>query len=1407
MPDYDLTRLGTDEFENLSQALLKKIIGSGTITFGSGPDGGREATYSGSAPYPSPSERWSGEWVFQAKFYDIPRISPDAARRNVLSDLQSELEGIARRGGCDNYVLITNAALSSVAGSGSHDRIAKEIAPNFSETIKHVHVWGSDEVSRFLDVFPEVRVAYLHYLTPGDLIASLLRGDQPPDTRATAVRLFLATSFSGEEKVQLDQAGEAEEDQLRLRDVYIDLEVELDKPHLITDEQWRSSGSAYEPGEAISSSGFLMNPDLRKVVLIGGPGEGKSTIGQYVSQVHRAALLGNWSALCLDISHFPKLPRIPFRVVLKDYADWVSRHGAPDANQLSAQGGDANLDSYLADEIARGSSRDVTAEDVQDVLSENPCLLILDGLDEVTDQSLRRVVLQEAHAFINRCEVVLGSNLQVIATTRPSSYFDEFERKDFVHVRLSRLSPEKVAEYVDKWVHAKDLNEPKGRRLKEIITESYADPQIRALMNTPLQVTILILIVQTGGTPPRQREALFDEYLEIVYKRERAKARSIIQTEKELLFGLHQYIGFILQSRAGQASRTSSVLKEDEYIDHVRKYLQLNDPYSAGAEREKQVDLIVREARERFVLIVELQDGAFGFELRSLQEFFAAGHLTDSATGSGQRFSRFRAVAPWAHWRNTTLFFAGRIGRTCKGEAANILEECKNIDRTGPDELIRRGSWLALELGAESVFVPNRPMQMSILEYGLSIVEHDLSQDVADRVLGILGELPAADIRDLVSPALDQMLRTLKPPYTDVCLRILHGLQGDVEAVRDALVRDRDEFARGSHALQLALDFCVDPEWVVRMSASFDWSEYTPVIAQMAELAVSDPEYFRGVCETGGMFGIDVEAILESIFKGQAFGAFRPSVEQRPWSLAGHVDVVLMSVEIMRLLKSLEEISERMLLDRKYEVREVGYPGASFRGEEIQTSILERAVNVVTQRCENPAVLWQALTDDEVPILTRAVLWVLRFVIEDVDRGDLDDFVRFVRDYATPESTPSELLIDFADVPPPHFRFTLASLLASTTDADIDFDPGAFLGTEGSSKWFASWEAILTELRSRFKDEWNLVALFGPAALGEEAGSDVEAIARKTTGLSLDEAMMLLRGALSIDPSDRALDSQTVKRVLEIGLKPSQSFHRNSRSLTVNIVCWWDWSDRDQDWGCVADVLEDAAKRDDIDPKLLMTLTLSLGRVLDLPPTVVRAVLSRVDSPSIGFFVPRIELASASVTKALSAWIDIASDSEDPLGANAARAATALFHSISRRVLSRDQSFRSHPEAQEAMRRWLPYLGTDEVRSTAAVAALRCTDLNLVQDVKGLGDQLWQGVLRHQADDSAEIWIQSIEKVVPPTEEVKRAEWEEALTQLLREENLDRPMRQALLRQLEATVAASVVPSLEAEPSLGLPVQ
>ena len=231
-------------------------------------------------------------------------------------------------------------------------------------------------------------------------------------------------------------------------------------------------------------------------------------------------------------------------------------------------------------------------------------------------------------------------------------------------------------DYALKWSIVRKLAEEKAKRLEVTIEECLRDHQISLLMTTPLQVTILILIINSGGTPPRQREALFDEYLEVIYKREKAKGLGIIKSEKELLIGLHKFVGYLLHEESTKARTSSAAFPRPMYDTIVLQYLRGNDPYSPDAEIRTEWKAITVDAGERLVLLVESPANIFGFELRSIQEFFAACYLADTAQDTTQRYDRFSTIAYYPHWRNVALFFAGRVGRSYPGEAANIVEAC-----------------------------------------------------------------------------------------------------------------------------------------------------------------------------------------------------------------------------------------------------------------------------------------------------------------------------------------------------------------------------------------------------------------------------------------------------------------------------------------------------------------------------------------------------------------------------------------------------------------------------------------------------------------------------------------------------------------------------------------------------------
>ena len=77
MHDYPLEELGPRAFEQLAVALSVKVLGPGVEAFGSGPDGGREATYTGPVNWSATSGFGNGSWngyvVIQAKQRGFPQ--------------------------------------------------------------------------------------------------------------------------------------------------------------------------------------------------------------------------------------------------------------------------------------------------------------------------------------------------------------------------------------------------------------------------------------------------------------------------------------------------------------------------------------------------------------------------------------------------------------------------------------------------------------------------------------------------------------------------------------------------------------------------------------------------------------------------------------------------------------------------------------------------------------------------------------------------------------------------------------------------------------------------------------------------------------------------------------------------------------------------------------------------------------------------------------------------------------------------------------------------------------------------------------------------------------------------------------------------------------------------------------
>jgi hypothetical protein len=354
--DYRLEGLSPRIFEHLVQALAQGEITSTVTPFGDGPDGGREAAFDGETHYREGSSCWAGTGVIQAKFLSRPR---DSKRDGAW--IRSQLDKELTRYGQDNrqlpdyYILATNVTLTPASG-GTKDaiiNILKKFVRQYN--LKGFDIWDYDKLRVFLDRNTEIRRSYAAWITPGDVLYELaehLKGSRRDYYKL--INKYLQRELLSDQYAKLEQAGHSGDDAIPLAQVFIDLPttdhpLSIDDPVDTRSDQLlfvrttiEDAGLSFKPSQlsdakttSVASAHRHSRPG--RYVLIGGPGQGKTTIGQFICQIFRAALLqdvpkANVSPDVMPVAEGfrrlweqaiepqPRSRRIPYRVVLSEFA-------------------------------------------------------------------------------------------------------------------------------------------------------------------------------------------------------------------------------------------------------------------------------------------------------------------------------------------------------------------------------------------------------------------------------------------------------------------------------------------------------------------------------------------------------------------------------------------------------------------------------------------------------------------------------------------------------------------------------------------------------------------------------------------------------------------------------------------------------------------------------------------------------------------------------------------------------------------------------------------------------------------------------------------------------------------------------------------------------------------------------
>jgi hypothetical protein len=755
---YDLARLGEQEFEDLSQALALCLLGDGVKVFGLGPDGGREAEFEGNFKYPDPSSEgsWSGYGILQAKYKynsaDTGRNVPWLKKviKDELDRWSLRASGLSK-GATRKYLKIpdyiifaTNVELSGIPERGGID-VIDELISDYADRLglKGWRVWNYEQICRHLDGHPEIRQTYAALVTPGDILAKLqevLTNTEP--SLATILTSHAAKELVANRWVRLDEAGHPTNQKLLLSSIAVDLPAR-GEPHpniALKETLDKVAGVAREimlRGDTVRrlSSFRQIKPH---VVLIGGPGQGKSTICELLCHAYRVALLERRPLGSLGPEAGPALAQIredleainfptpasirwPIKVTLSRYGDALT-----DKANLS-------LLRYIAKIVSARTP--IQPRQLKSWLRSWPWLLIFDGLDEVASPVVReRLMSSISDFFVEAAEV--DADLLIVATTRPQGYGEEFSPSIYQHFELTSLEKEEALEYGKRLARVRYAGDPDlHTQVLKRLDAAVSEPITARLMRTPLQVTIMSLLLERRTRVPQDRHGLFEAYYKTIYERVISKetpTSNLLVEQRRNIDYLHERVGWLLQLRAEQAGDAESLFPLSELNDLALARLR-SEEYGEANAMGLAAELVAA-ATDRLVLLVPRTAGHVGFEVRSLQELMAARLLSKGNDRDIVR--RLEVLASSAHWRNTWLFAVSRLFSQSEREhlRTHIVTLLAQLDvATGIQRFITPGARLAVEMLDEDI-AAGMPLYRKLL---------------VERALKLLAAFPSKETRRL----------------------------------------------------------------------------------------------------------------------------------------------------------------------------------------------------------------------------------------------------------------------------------------------------------------------------------------------------------------------------------------------------------------------------------------------------------------------------------------------------------------------------------------------------------------------------------------------------------------------------------------------------------------------------------
>jgi|SRR5579883_1328856 len=455
----------------------------------------------------------------------------------------------------------------------------------------------------------------------------------------------------------------------------------------------------------VFNAGEICQQD-RRIVILGDPGSGKTTITRWLALVYAKALNAGATEVVVPRSQIDPLakenaakfvigrPRFPVLVRVSEYAEDRQQRRAgklPPRTLLEFLGHHTwfgSVPSWSSD--VQGPQGPIPGEllhaTIREELVSGNALVILDGLDEIPASAQRDEVIDAVDAFIR--EWVSGNpraerGNQIVVTSRIAGYQVAPLRGDLTHVTVEPMTDPAVAVFVRAWmreviagmepgIDPTTAADTRATTLLDLLAQP-GRKHARELATNPLLASVIATVFYVrGGQLPRVRvelyQAAIDILIDIWFRRRHDQPgldllrHEVFEILPPLAAHIHEY-------------KPTGYIEENELRDLALRELALargENPLRPTPQLRTDLDSLIRVLRDDVGLLAAGARGVYRFLHLTFQEYLAArGLVRDLAQAPEQ----LRQHLGEPRWREPLLMALGYVNWMHPGAVTGLVEQ------------------------------------------------------------------------------------------------------------------------------------------------------------------------------------------------------------------------------------------------------------------------------------------------------------------------------------------------------------------------------------------------------------------------------------------------------------------------------------------------------------------------------------------------------------------------------------------------------------------------------------------------------------------------------------------------------------------------------------------------------------